>query len=37
MPNCNGCGAHVSQAYARVKGINGEVDECVECQNLSKL
>lgn len=34
MPECQGCGAHVSTRFARVMGDNnGEVHACLNCSS----
>jgi len=31
MAECQNCGAHVSRTYVRVRGINGVVEACPDC------
>jgi len=38
MPECDNCGAHVSQDYARVfSGNDGVVDGCRDCLGTTEI
>jgi len=36
MPECQGCGNHVSQNFVRVFGVDGEVQGCQECEGQNE-
>lgn len=31
MPTCDGCGAHLTERYVRVFGVEGDVPACIHC------
>lgn len=33
MPTCDNCGSHVSEDWARVMGVEGEVVVCPHCED----
>jgi hypothetical protein len=35
MPECQECGAHVTQDFVRVFGVEGKVYGCTECKSQS--
>lgn len=38
MPECGGCGAHVSAAFGRVMSDgDGEIHACLECASRSEV
>lgn len=37
MPECDACGGHVSQRFARVFSVDGTIDGCPECASNREL
>lgn len=37
MPQCQGCGGHITNDFVRVFGVDGEVQNCPDCSTFNEI